>query len=238
MIEGEKSTPLGFGWWASVVCELRRFVHQKSKNPGGEGTADTRRMAVWLKLAVSEASFKLFTVICKIFLQWHPYLTVQLQWQRVSVPKPNQMIGPPIRHRFQRTFIMPYEIEMMMWRVHESSWTHDSGDIMPRFALLVNLVVTLLMINACASHELQLLAMILGKVAKGMAARCPEESHRYLIIIIVIWIYLYRCIFTWSYVPTYTYIYTRYLIATFDSCDCSLHCFFNMVTLQQTATGM
>lgn len=42
MMEGEKSTPLGFGWWrASVVCELRRFVHQKSKNPGGEGVADS-----------------------------------------------------------------------------------------------------------------------------------------------------------------------------------------------------
>lgn len=193
-------------------------------------------MAVLLKLAVSEASFKLFTVICKIFLQWHPYLTVQLQWQRVSVPKPNQMIGPPIRYRFQLTFIMSHEIEMM-WRVHESSWTHDSGDL-PRFALLVNLVVTLLMINACASHELQLLAMILGKVVKGMAARCPEESHRYLIIIIVICIYLYRYIFIWSYVSTYTYIYTRYLITTFDSCDCSLHCFSIRVTLQQTATDM
>ena len=194
-------------------------------------------MAVWLKLAVSEASFKLFTVICKIFLQWHPYLTVQLQRQRVSVPKPNQMIGPPIRYRFQLMFIMSHEIEMM-WRVHESSWTHDSGDICPRFALLVNLVVTLLMINACASHELQLLTMILGKVAKGMAARCPEESHRYLIIIIVIWIYLYRYIFIWSYVSTYTYIYTRYVITNFDSCDCSLHCFLIRVTLQQTATGM
>ena len=64
-----------------MVCKLRRFVHQKSKNPGGEGMADSFSIkkdgCVAKQLAVSEASFKLFTVIYKIFLQWHPYLTVQ-----------------------------------------------------------------------------------------------------------------------------------------------------------------